>query len=43
MIGAIVLTLVKSNNPKRQDIAKQNARTRDGAVELVDIEPGEGL
>ena len=43
MIGAIVLTLVKSNNPKRQDIAKQNARTREDAVELVDIKPGEGI
>jgi NADH-quinone oxidoreductase subunit J len=43
MIGAIVLTLVKSNNPKRQDIAKQNARTREDGVELVDIKPGEGI
>jgi NADH-quinone oxidoreductase subunit J len=43
MIGAIVLTFVKSNNPKRQDIAKQNARTREDAVELVDIKPGEGI
>ncbi len=43
MIGAIVLTLVKSKNPKRQDIAKQNARTRDDGVELVDIKPGEGI
>ena len=43
MIGAIVLTLVKSENPRRQSIAEQNARTREDGVELVDIEPGKGL
>lgn len=43
MIGAIVLTLVPSNNPKKQNIAKQTARTRDEAVELVDIKPGDGI
>ena len=43
MIGAIVLTLVKSENPRRQNIAAQNARRREDGVELVDIEPGQGL
>ncbi len=43
MIGAIVLTLVKSENPRRQSIAAQNARSREDGVELVDIEPGQGL
>ena len=43
MIGAIVLTLVKSENPRRQSIAEQNARSREDGVELVDIEPGKGL
>ena len=43
MIDAIVLTLVKSENPRRQSIAEQNARTREDGVELVDIEPGKGL
>ncbi len=43
MIGAIVLTLVPSNNPKRQNIASQVARTRDEAVELVDVKPGDGI
>jgi NADH-quinone oxidoreductase subunit J len=43
MIGAIVLTLVSSNNTKRQDIAKQVARKREEAVELVDVKPGDGI
>jgi NADH-quinone oxidoreductase subunit J len=43
MIGAIVLTLVPSNNPKKQNIAAQIARTRDDAVETVDVDPGQGI
>ena len=43
MIGAIVLTLVASNNPKKQNIAKQVARTRDEAVDYVDVKPGDGI
>ncbi|MDB2668941.1 NADH-quinone oxidoreductase subunit J [Alphaproteobacteria bacterium] len=43
MIGAIVLTLVKSENPRRQNIAEQNARTKEDGVELVDVKPGQGL
>lgn len=42
MIGAIVLTLRHKPNVKRQDIAKQVARTRSG-VETVKIESGKGL
>ncbi|MGB0341922.1 MAG: NADH-quinone oxidoreductase subunit J [Parvibaculales bacterium] len=43
MIGAIVLTLVKSENPRRQSIAEQNARTKEDGVALVDVKPGQGL
>lgn len=43
MIGAIVLTLRHKPGVKRQDIAKQNARTREDAYELVDAEPGKGI
>ncbi len=43
MIGAIVLTLVPSRNPKRQSIARQNARTKKDGLEVVDVKPGQGL
>lgn len=43
MIGAIVLTLKHKPGVKRQDIAKQNARTREDAYELKDVEPGQGI
>ncbi|NBR79948.1 MAG: hypothetical protein EBT71_07970 [Alphaproteobacteria bacterium] len=43
MIGAIVLTLVKSENPRRQSITEQNARTKEDGVALVDVKPGQGL
>lgn len=43
MIGAIVLTLRKRDGVKKQNIAAQNARTRETAVELVDIKPGSGI
>ncbi|MBI1261840.1 MAG: NADH-quinone oxidoreductase subunit J [Rhizobiales bacterium] len=44
MIGAIVLTL-RPKNPrlKRQVIADQVGRTRAEAVEMRDVEPGQGL
>ena len=42
MIGAIVLTLRSRPGVRRQVIAKQNARTAAMAVELVDIQPGQG-
>ena len=37
MIGAIVLTLRHKPNVKRQDIAAQNARSRDTAIEVVKV------
>jgi NADH-quinone oxidoreductase subunit J len=43
MIGAIVLTLEKGPSPKKQNIAKQNARTKKDGVALVDVKPGQGL
>lgn len=43
MIGAIVLTLDKGPAPKKQNIAKQNARTKKDGVALVDVKPGQGL
>jgi NADH-quinone oxidoreductase subunit J len=43
MIGAIVLTLHHRPNVKRQSVASQNARTRDTAIEVVKVKPGEGL
>ncbi|MGN7612570.1 NADH-quinone oxidoreductase subunit J [Magnetococcales bacterium HHB-1] len=41
-VGAIVLTLRKSDKARKQDIGKQLARTRDEAVELKKVAPGEG-
>ncbi len=43
MIGAIVLTLRHRDGVRRQDIGAQTARRRKDAVELVDIEPGQGV
>ena len=43
MIGAIVLTLVPSSNPRRQNIAAQNLRGKDDGLEKVDVKPGQGL
>jgi len=43
MIGAIVLTLRHKPNIRRQVIADQIARTREDAVELKKVEPGQGL
>ncbi len=43
MIGAIVLTLRHRPVVKRQDVMKQLARRRDEGVELVDVEPGQGV
>lgn len=43
MIGAIVLTLREREGVRRQDANAQMARTRKDGVELVDIEPGQGL
>lgn len=43
MIGAIVLTLKHREGVKRQDIAKQTARTPKTGMRLVSIKPGEGI
>jgi NADH-quinone oxidoreductase subunit J len=42
MIGAIVLTLRSRPGVRRQVISVQNARTAAMAVEMVDIQPGQG-
>lgn len=43
MIGAIVLTLRKREGVRRQDIEKQNDRSRRDAVEIVKVNTGEGV
>ncbi|MEM6463502.1 MAG: NADH-quinone oxidoreductase subunit J [Pseudomonadota bacterium] len=43
MVGAIVLTLRQREDVKRQDVAKQVARTRETAVDVVDVKPGQGI
>jgi NADH-quinone oxidoreductase subunit J len=43
MIGAIVLTLQHKPNVRRQLIAEQIARTRNSAIEIVKVKPGQGL
>jgi NADH-quinone oxidoreductase subunit J len=43
MIGAIVLTLQHKEGVRRQSVARQVARTREMAVEVVEVETGRGL
>ncbi len=43
MIGAIVLTLRHRPDVKRQKVEVQTGRTREEAVELVDVQPGKGI
>ncbi len=43
MIGAIVLTLRERDGVRKQDITKQVGRTRETAIEMVDIESGQGV
>lgn len=43
MIGAITLTLREREGVRKQDANAQMARTRAEGVELVDIEPGQGI
>jgi NADH-quinone oxidoreductase subunit J len=43
MIGAIVLTLRHRPNVKRQDVRAQNARTREDAIEVRQVRPGQGI
>ena len=43
MIGAIVLTHRTREGVRKQDAMKQMARKREDGVELVDVQPGEGI
>lgn len=43
LIGAVVLTMRKRSGVRTQNAMDQIARTREDGVELVDIEPGQGL
>ena len=43
MIGAIVLTLQHRRGVKRQNISEQVARTRETAIEIRQVRPGQGL
>ncbi|WP_337270818.1 NADH-quinone oxidoreductase subunit J [Oryzifoliimicrobium ureilyticus] len=43
MIGAIVLTLKHRQDIKRQNIARQVARTPATSIEVVTVKPGQGL
>jgi NADH-quinone oxidoreductase subunit J len=43
MIGAIVLTLQHKPNVRRQMIAKQVARRKSSAIEIVNVKSGQGL
>ena len=43
MIGAIVLTLQRKPNVKRQSISQQLARRRSSAIEVVKVKSGQGL
>ena len=43
LIGAVVLTMRKRSGVRTQNAMDQIARTRDDGVELVEIEPGQGL
>jgi NADH-quinone oxidoreductase subunit J len=43
MVGAIVLTLHHKRDVRRQSIAAQVGRTRETAVEVVQVETGRGL
>ena len=43
MIGAIVMTLQHKPQVRRQNIANQVARNRAGAIDLVNVKPGQGL
>jgi len=43
MVGAIVLTLHHREKIKRQNIAEQVARTKETAIEIIKVRPGQGL
>lgn len=43
MIGAIVLTLRERDGVRKQDAMSQMSRTKETGMEMVDIEPGQGI
>jgi NADH-quinone oxidoreductase subunit J len=43
LVGAVTLTLRAREGVRRQNAVKQMDRTREQGVEMVDIEPGQGL
>jgi NADH-quinone oxidoreductase subunit J len=43
MVGAIVLTLRHREGVKRQNISRQVSRTREEAIEIRKVKPGQGL
>ena len=43
MIGAIVLTLRERDGVRKQDAMAQMSRTKETGMEMVDIEPGQGI
>lgn len=43
MIGAIVLTLRHRPDVKRQKVEEQTGRKRDEAVEILNVNPGQGI
>ena len=43
MVGAIVLTLRHKPNVKRQNISDQVARTKETAIDIVQVRPGQGI
>jgi len=43
MVGAIVLTLQHKPNVKRQSISDQVARTKETAIEIRQVRPGQGI
>nr|WP_321525464.1 NADH-quinone oxidoreductase subunit J [uncultured Cohaesibacter sp.] len=43
MVGAIVLTLHHRTDVKRQNIERQVARTVENSIEVVEVEPGNGI
>jgi len=43
MVGAIVLTLRHRDGVRKQDITQQVSRTRETAIEMVDLESGKGV
>ena len=43
LIGAVVLTLRKRDGVRKQDIFSQVSRTREEAIEMVELKSGEGI